>query len=144
MQEAVAGINTTKAVTPAALKEAILQNVDLIRFVATLPETGESKFLYCVPQQEIDKDGYYIVIAYVWNSTTNEWNSVGAFSMDIDPESILVKADKNVANGVAGLDANAQLNPSVIPYATANTVGGIKQSFDSATGTLTIITEDVA
>ena len=32
---------------------------------------------------------------------------------------------------------------SVVPYATSSRVGGIRQSFDSATGTLTIITEDL-
>ncbi len=143
VQEAIAGLNTTKAVTPAALKEAIFQNVDLIKFVATLPETGESKYLYCVPQNETDLEGYGIVVLYIWNISQNAWNSVHAFSIDIDPDTLVYKTDKNVANGVAGLNANAQLNSAQIPYATSSNVGGIKQTFDAATGTWTVTVEEV-
>lgn len=55
--------------------------------------------------------------------------------------SVLDESDKAVANGLATLDSNAKVVSTQIPYATANTIGGIKVSFDSNTGTLNIIVE---
>lgn len=124
------------------VKKYIAKTFSVIKFVNALPQTGESQFLYCVPQNETDKDGYTIVILYVWNDTTSAWNSAGAFSMDIDPNTLLYKTDKGAANGVAGLDSNGKVADGQIPFATSSSVGGIKQSFDPATGTWVVITED--
>lgn len=52
-------------------------------------------------------------------------------------------SQKGVAAGVATLDNSGQISDGQIPYATATKVGGIKQSFDAATGTWTVITEDL-
>lgn len=50
-------------------------------------------------------------------------------------------SDKAVANGLATLDANAQIVRSQIPFATSSDIGGIMVSFDGNTGTLNIVTE---
>ena len=111
-------------------------------WVTELPEVGKKNTLYLV-YSGITRDGYSIYQQFAWNQTTSTWIALGAFDTSIDINNLVLKTDKNVANGVAGLDANAQLNPSVIPYATASTVGGIKQSFDASTGTWTVITESI-
>lgn len=111
----------------------------IIKVVASLPLVGESKYLYGLLMNELDRDGYGIIQFFVWNN--GEWLASGAYSVDIDPDTLIYKTDKNVANGVAGLNSSAQLNSSVIPYATSSAVGGIKQSFDDTTNTWTVITE---
>jgi hypothetical protein len=113
----------------------------LITVVHTLPETGEPGKFYGVMMDEVTKDGYAIIQFFIWYG--GEWCAAGAFDVYIDPDNLVYKTDKNVANGVAGLNASAKLSSSVIPYATADNVGGIKSSFDSATGTWTVITEDL-
>lgn len=52
-------------------------------------------------------------------------------------------SQKGVAAGVATLDNSGQITDGQINYATSTRVGGIKQTFDIATGTWTIITEDL-
>lgn len=53
------------------------------------------------------------------------------------------QSQKGVAAGVATLDNTGQITDGQIPYATENKVGGIKSSFDAATGTWTVFTEDL-
>lgn len=77
--------------------------------------------------------------AFKLNPTTGELYAVKSGT----DYKLLNAQDKGAANGVAELDSNSKLNPSEIPYATSSTVGGIKQSYDSSTGTWTIITEDL-
>ena len=113
----------------------------IIKVVASLPLVGESKYLYGLLMNELDRDGYGIIQFFVWNN--GEWLASGAYSIDIDPDTLLYKTDKNVANGVAGLNSDAQLAGAQIPYATSSSVGGIKQSFDATTGTWTVITESI-
>lgn len=113
-----------------------------IEFVQSLPVTGKKGTLYLVNTGET-RDGYAIFQEFAWDYENSQWVAVGAFDIDINPQNLVYKTDKNVANGVAGLDANAQLNPSVIPYATASAVGGIKQSFDATTGTWTVTTDNI-
>lgn len=95
-------------------------SADLIKIVASLPETGTSGFLYGVLRPELDRDGYGIIEFFVWYE--NDWWATGAYSIDIDP------------NGIVYEDA--------IPYGTATRVGGIKQSFDGSTNTWNVVTED--
>lgn len=137
-----------------------INQLNFIQFVTTLPVTGESKYIYAVPQDETDLDDHPIVVLYLWNATESEWNAVGAFSTNIDPTTLATKAElqalgttvantylplsqKSVAGGVASLDANAKIAAGQIPYATSGAVGGIKQSFDATSGTWTVITEDL-
>lgn len=142
-----------------ALSDRIDQ-LNFIQFVTVLPASGNAKYIYAVPQNETDLDNYPIVVLYVWS---NDWYSVGAFSTNLDPVSLLTKseaastyltqtsatstylplAQKAAANGVASLDANSKLISTQIPYATSSSVGGIKQIFDGSTNTWTVITEDL-
>lgn len=152
----------TRAAADTALQEAI-DRLNFITFVAALPTTGESKYIYAVPQEETDLDDHPIVVLYLWNASTNEWNAVGAFSTNLDPVSLLTKAEaadtylaktsaastyvplsqKGAAAGIATLDNTGKIPDGQIPYATSGAVGGIKQSFDASTGTWTVITEEV-
>ena len=114
---------------------------ELIKVVPSLPDVGVPGVFYGLFMDEETRDGYAIIQFFVWYN--NQWCGAAAYPVDIDPENLLYKTDKNVANGVAGLNASAKLSSSVIPYATANDVGGIKQSFESATGTWTVVTDNI-
>ncbi len=157
LQAAISAEAVARLAADNALAEQISQ-LHFIEFVATLPTTGNSHYIYAVPQDETDLDNRPIIILYVWQS---EWKSVGAFSTNLDPDSLLTKTEasstyltqtsaastylpatqKAVANGVASLDANAKVSAAQIPYATSSTVGGVKISFDENTATLAFITE---
>lgn len=159
LQAAVSAEAVARLAADNALAEQISQ-LHFIEFVATLPTTGNSHYIYAVPQEETDLDNHPIIVLYVWQS---EWKSVGAFSTNLDPDSLLTKteaastyltqtsaaatylpsAQKAAANGVASLDANAKVTAAQIPYATAASIGGIKQSFDGTTNTWTVVTEDL-
>lgn len=94
---------------------------DFIKIVAELPVVGDSGVLYGVLMPEMTRDDYGIIQFFVWYQ--NDWYAAGAYSIDIDPEGIVYEDN--------------------IPYATATKVGGIKQSFDAATGTWTVTTEEL-
>ena len=92
-----------------------------VKFVPELPAEGEEQYVYGVVLSETTRDGYGIIQLFMWYN--DNWYAAGAFDVDIDPDQLVYKDN--------------------IPYATSSLVGGIKQSFDSATGTWTIITEDL-
>lgn len=52
-------------------------------------------------------------------------------------------SQKGVASGVATLDTNGKITDGQINFATAARVGGIKQTFDAATGTWTVTTDNI-
>lgn len=159
LQAAISAEAVARAAADNALAEQI-SALHFIEFVATLPTTGNSHYMYAVPQDETDLENHPIIVLYVWQS---EWKSVGAFSTNLDPDSLLTKteasttyltqtaaastylpaAQKAAANGVASLDGNAKVSAAQIPYATAASIGGIKQSFDGTTNTWTVIIEDL-
>ncbi len=119
--------------------QAQVNQLNFIEFVQTLPQSGQAKYIYCVPQENTTRDGYSIVQLFLWDSTAGEFVAVGAFDVDLAPQSLLYTTDKGAANGVAGLDANGKVTAGQIPYATASTVGGVKLSFDETTATLAIM-----
>ena len=158
LQNALTAEQNARVAADNALAEQISQ-LHFIEFVASLPLSGSSQYIYAVPQEETDLDDHPIVVLYVWQS---EWKAVGAFSTNLDPDSLLTKTEaqstylsqssaqstylplsqKAAANGVASLGANGKVLPAQLPYATASTVGGVKMSFDETTATLNIITEE--
>lgn len=158
LQAAISAEATARLSADNALAEQISQ-LHFIEFVATLPVTGNSHYVYAVPQDETDLDNHPIIVLYVWQ---NEWKSVGAFSTNLDPDSLLTKTEaantyltqtsaaatylpatqKAAAGGVASLDANAKVTAAQIPYATSGSVGGVKMSFDETTATLAFVTEE--
>ncbi len=143
--------------------QAAIDRLNFITCASSLPETGNARYIYAVPQEETDLDDRPIVVLYIWNASAGEWNAVGAFSTNLDPVSLLTKSEaadtyltqtsaantylplsqKAAAGGVASLDATGHITAGQIPYAASNTVGGIKSSFDADTGTWTVITEEV-
>lgn len=78
---------------PSTVKKFIFDNVNFLQFVATLPETGDSKYVYCVPQEGLTRDGYPIVQMFVWNGQTNQWNAAGAFDIAVNPSELLSKTE---------------------------------------------------
>ena len=101
--------------------------LNFVKWVDTLPETGESKYIYAVPREETDKDGKQIAALYLWDGSA--WRGAGAFSLNIDPDTLATKAElagylpvasKAVANGVASLDANAKVPENQLPDSVAN------------------------
>ena len=97
----------------------------------------------------------------MWDGSA--WRGAGAFSLNIDPDTLATKtdltnylpltggtlsgylkikgnkvldtADKSIANGVASLDANAKIPTEQIPVATTSTVGGVKPDGNTITVT---------
>ena len=57
----------------------------------TLPETGDSKYIYAVPREETDTDGKQIAALYLWDGSA--WRGAGAFSLNIDPDTLATKAE---------------------------------------------------
>ena len=114
--------------------------LNFVQWVDTLPETGESKYIYAVPREETDTDGKQIAALYLWDGSA--WRGAGAFSLNIDPDTLATKAElagylpvasKAVANGVASLDANARVPVAQIPdlsstYATINSLATVATS----------------
>lgn len=92
-----------------------------VKFVPELPAQGEERYIYGVVLEETTREGYGIIQLFMWYN--DNWYAAGAFDVDIDPSQIVYKDN--------------------IPYATADKVGGIKQTFDASTNTMTIITEDL-
>lgn len=102
--------------------DADVQKINLIKWVDTLPATGETKYLYAVAREEVDKDGHKIAALYLWDGT--EWRGAGAFSLNIDPDTLATKTElagylplssKAVANGVASLDNTAKIPENQLP-----------------------------
>ena len=158
--EASLSAETTARLAGDAALQAALERLNFITFVSTLPQTGESKYIYAVAQDETDLEDHPIVVLYLWQ---NEWLAVGAFSTNLDPVTLLTKTEaqqtylaqttaqntylplsqKAVAGGVASLDGAGKLAAVHMPSASASVVGGIKQTFDAATGTWSVTTEEL-
>ena len=114
--------------------------LNFVQWVDTLPETGESKYIYAVPREETDTDGKQIAALYLWDGSA--WRGAGAFSLNIDLDTLATKtelagylplASKAVANGVASLDANTKVPVAQIPdlsstYATINSLATVATS----------------
>ena len=135
-----------------------INSLQMIKWVDSLPETGESKYIYAVPREEVDKDGKKSAALYLWDGSA--WRGAGAFSLNIDPDTLATKTElagylplssKAVANGVASLDANARVPVAQIPdlsstYATINSLATVATSgsYNDLTNKPTIPTVDSA
>lgn len=65
--------------------------LNFVQWVDALPETGESKYIYAVPREETDTDGKQIAALYLWDGSA--WRGAGAFSLNIDPDTLATKTD---------------------------------------------------
>lgn len=70
----------------------LVNALQLVKFVSALPETGESKYLYAVPQDEKTLDGENIVLLFVWNDTDG-WATVGVQTTAVDLSEYAKQAD---------------------------------------------------
>lgn len=90
---------------------ADIQQINLIKWVQALPATGETKYLYAIPRNEVDKDGKKIVALYLWDGT--EWRGAGGTS--IDPgisEGDGIKGDYCTTYGIIDAPNGILTNPS--------------------------------
>lgn len=99
-----------------------IETLQFVKWVDTLPAQGESKYIYAVPREETDTEGKQIAALYLWDGSA--WRGAGAFSLNIDPDTLATKAElaeyvklstKGIANGVASLDANGKVPLSQLP-----------------------------
>lgn len=70
----------------------LVDALQLIKFVDVLPQTGESKYLYAVPQDELTLDGEHIVLLFVWDDTDG-WAAVGVQTTAVDLTDYAQKTD---------------------------------------------------
>lgn len=70
----------------------LVNALQLVKFVSALPETGESKYLYAVPQDEKTLEGENIVLLFVWDEW-NGWATVGVQTTAVDLSEYAKQAD---------------------------------------------------
>jgi hypothetical protein len=99
--DSVVTATSKNGVQSRAIYNAI-HSLNFITFVQALPQTGQSKLIYAVPQNLVDLDNYPIVVLYLWNEDDNEFNAVGAFSTNIDADNVMYK-NNFVFNSSTGL-----------------------------------------
>lgn len=99
--------------------------LNFVKWVDTLPETGESKYIYAVPREETDTDGKPIAALYLWDGT--EWRGAGAFSLNIDPDTLATKAELAGYLPLSGGIINGVLKV-VGPFSEINTFSGNESS----------------
>lgn len=92
-----------------AYVENLISNIELIKIVDTLPTTGDTKYIYAVPQDERTIDGELIVLLNIWTGT--EWAAVGAINTSGDLTEYLKKteAESTYLNKTTGGTLSAQL-----------------------------------
>ena len=77
--------DTQNAATLASAKEYTAEEIgklNFVKFVETLPQTGESKYIYAVVQEERTPDDEAIVLLFVWTGT--EWAASGVMAGAVD------------------------------------------------------------
>ena len=68
-----------------------IETLQLVQWFDTLPESGERKYIYAVPREETDTEGKRIAALYLWDGSA--WRGVGAFSLNIDPDTLATKTE---------------------------------------------------
>lgn len=89
---------------------ADIQQINLIKWVQALPATGETKYLYAIPRNELDKDGKRIAVLYLWDGT--EWRGAGGISIDPGAGIDGVKGDYCTTYGIIDAPNGILTNPS--------------------------------
>ena len=89
---------------------ADIQQINLIKWVQALPATGETKYLYAIPRNEVDKDGKKIVALYLWDGT--EWRGAGGTSIDPGAGIDGIKGDYCTTYGIIDAPNGILTNPS--------------------------------
>lgn len=83
--------------------------LQLIKLVDVLPDTGDTKYIYAVPQDERTLDGELIVLLNIWTGT--EWAAVGAINTSGDLTDYLTKTEaaSTYLSKITGGTLSAQL-----------------------------------
>lgn len=89
----------------AATDTSISGAASIIKIVNSLPATGSDKYLYGLLMNVLDKDNRGIVQFFVWDAANSDWLATGAYSIDIDPSTLMLKEDFqfNSATGVLNI-----------------------------------------
>lgn len=90
--------------------DADIQKINLIKWVEALPATGETKYLYAIPRNEVDKEGKKIVALYLWDG--NEWRGAGGTSIDPGAGIDGIKGDYCTSYGIIDAPNGVLTNPS--------------------------------
>lgn len=90
--------------------DADVQKINLIKWVEALPATGETKYLYAIPRNEVDKDGKKIAVLYLWDGT--EWRGAGGISIDPGAGIDGIKGDYCSTYGIIDAPNGILTNPS--------------------------------
>ena len=90
--------------------DADVQKINLIKWVEALPATGETKYLYAIPRNEVDKEGKKIVALYLWDGT--EWRGAGGTSIDPGAGIDGIKGDYCTSYGIIDAPNGVLTNPS--------------------------------
>lgn len=90
--------------------DADIQKINLIKWVEALPATGETKYLYAIPRNEVDKEGKKIVALYLWDGT--EWRGAGGTSIDPGAGIDGIKGDYCSTYGIIDAPNGILTNPS--------------------------------
>lgn len=104
-----------------------IKSLQMIKWVDTLPTNGDTKYLYAVAREEVDKDGDKIAALYLWDGT--EWRGAGAFSLNIDPDTLATKTDLNKYLPLSGgklsgtLQVDTNTNPKIVLKHNNNSCG---------------------
>lgn len=132
----LAGYGITNAYTKTETDNAI-KAINLIKWVESLPTTGETKYLYAVAREETDKEGKKIVALYLWDGT--EWRGAGGTSVTTDN---LVTTDtfqeitaRKDFNDSVYLNSEVKVKTSVI---FQNGATGIKSGTTSSSSGVTV------
>lgn len=98
-----------------------LQKLPFLKFVETLPETGESNCLYAVVQEERTPNDEAIVLLFIW--TGKEWATVGIMSGAVDAVIFepMVKACQTAAEEAQTAKTDAQTAAAQAQSALAQT-----------------------
>lgn len=89
---------------------ADIQQINLIKWVQALPATGETKYLYAVPRNEVYKDGKKIAVLYLWDGT--EWRGAGGISIYPGAGIDGIKGDYCTTHGIIDAPNGILTNPS--------------------------------
>ena len=117
-----------------------INSLQMIKWVDILPETGESKYIYAIPREETDTDGKQIAALYLWDGSA--WRGAGAFSLNIDPDTLATKTEVEAKQDKLIAGTNITIEGNVISATGGSGSGfdfeGTKAEFDAAVAAGTI------
>lgn len=88
----------------AATDTSISGAASIIKIVNALPATGSDKYLYGLLMNMQDREDHGIIQFFVWDTANSDWLATGAYSIDIDPDDLLLKENLQFNSGTGVLN----------------------------------------